>query len=99
MKIFKNLFVKFKKEVTLYRNLLSDPRTPRLSKILLGFAVTYAVIPVDFIPDFIPVFGHLDDAIIIPCLVYLALKTIPRSLLEEHRRALSSYYSFPSPAK
>jgi len=85
----KNLFLKFKRELQLYRNILADPRTPRLTKILLGSAVAYAVTPVDIIPDFIPVVGHLDNAIIVPALVYLALKTIPKPVLEEHRRALS----------
>jgi len=85
----RNLFLKFKRELQLYRNILADSRTPWLSKVLLGLAVAYAVTPVDLIPDFIPVLGYLDDAIIIPLLVFLALKTIPRSLLEEHRQALS----------
>jgi uncharacterized membrane protein YkvA (DUF1232 family) len=85
----RNLFLKFKRELQLYRNILADSRTPRLTKVLLGSAVAYAVMPLDLIPDFIPVLGHLDDAIIIPVLVFLALKTIPRSLLEEHRQALS----------
>jgi uncharacterized membrane protein YkvA (DUF1232 family) len=85
----KKLFLRFKRELQLYRNILADPRTPRLTKILLGSAVAYAVTPVDIIPDFIPVVGLLDDAIIVPTLVYLALKTIPKPLLEEHRRALS----------
>jgi uncharacterized membrane protein YkvA (DUF1232 family) len=85
----RNLFLKFKRELQLYRNILADPRTPRLTKVLLGSAMAYAVTPVDLIPDFVPVLGHLDDAIIIPVLVFLALKTIPRSLLLEHRQALS----------
>lgn len=89
MNKLKKLFLRFKRELQLYRNILADPRTPRLTKILLGSAVAYAVTPVDIIPDFIPVVGHLDDAIIVPALVYLALKTIPKPLLEEHRRALS----------
>ena len=89
MNRLKKLFLKFKRELQLYRNILADPRTPRLTKILLGSAVAYAVTPVDIIPDFIPVVGLLDDAIIVPALVYLALKTIPKPLLEEHRRALS----------
>jgi uncharacterized membrane protein YkvA (DUF1232 family) len=85
----RNLFLKFKWELQLYRNILADSRTPRLTQVLLGSAVAYAVTPVDLIPDFIPVLGYLDDAIIIPVLIFLALKTIPRSLLEEHRQALS----------
>ena len=89
MNVLQKLFLNFKKELQLYRNILADPRTPRLTKILLGFAMAYLVTPVDFIPDFIPVIGHLDDAILIPSLAYLALKTIPQSLLEEHRQALS----------
>jgi uncharacterized membrane protein YkvA (DUF1232 family) len=89
MQLIKNmstLFQKFKSELQLYRSILADPRTPRLSRILLGAAVAYAVTPVDIIPDIIPVIGHLDDAIIVPALVYFALKTIPRTLLEEHRQ-------------
>ena len=89
MNRLKKLFLRFKRELQLYRNILADPRTPRLTKILLGSAVAYAVTPVDIIPDFIPVVGYLDDAIIVPALVFLALKTIPKPLLEEHRRALS----------
>ena len=93
MKKLRNLFRKFKRELQLYRNLLADARTPRLTKVLLGIAVAYALNPFDLIPDFIPVLGHLDDAIILPVLIYLALKTIPRPLLEEHRQALSRHDS------
>lgn len=85
----KKLFQRFKRELQLYQNILADARTPKLTKLLLGFAVAYALTPIDIIPDFIPVIGHLDDAIIVPALVYLALKMIPKSLLDEHRRALS----------
>jgi len=86
---WKTLFQRFKRELQLYRNILADPRTPKLTKVLLGSAVAYALTPVDIIPDVIPVLGHLDDAIIIPALVCLALKTIPKPLLCEHRKALS----------
>ncbi len=79
---------RFKDEVQLYRNLLADPRTPRLTKILLGAAVAYAVSPIDIIPDFIPVLGYLDDLLILPLLIYLAFRSIPPPLLEEHRRKL-----------
>ena len=89
MKKLKNLFLRFKRELQLYRNILADPRTPKLTKWLLRSAVAYAVTPIDLIPDFIPVVGHLDDAIILPLLVYFALRTIPKPLLEEHRRTLA----------
>lgn len=88
MKKLKDLVLRFKKEVALYRNILADPRTPRVTKIILGVAVAYAISPIDLIPDFIPLLGYLDDAIILPLLVYIALKTIPRELLAEHRRAV-----------
>lgn len=88
MQKFQDLLRRFKRELLLYRNIIADPRTPRITKILLGCAVGYAVSPVDIIPDFIPVIGHLDDAIIVPTLIYLALKTIPPTLLKEHRHAL-----------
>jgi uncharacterized membrane protein YkvA (DUF1232 family) len=89
MKGLPNLVQRFKSELQLYRSILANPRTPKLTKVLLGSAVAYTVSPIDLIPDFIPVLGHLDDVIIVPALVYLALKTIPRSLLEEHKQAIS----------
>ena len=68
----------------------SDPRVPRSAKWLAAAAVAYAVSPIDLIPDFIPVIGHLDDLIIVPALAWLALKQInPELLVELRRRAVS----------
>ena len=68
----------------------SDPRVPRGAKWLAAGAVAYAVSPIDLIPDFIPVIGHLDDLIIVPALAWLALKQInPELLVELRRRAVS----------
>lgn len=53
-------------EVRICRLVLRDPRTPRSACLFLGCAVIYALSPIDLIPDFIPVIGHLDDAVIVP---------------------------------
>ncbi len=72
-----------------YRALYRDPRTPLPARALLWLAVGYALMPFDLIPDFIPVIGHLDDLIIIPALVLLALAMVPAAVKDEHRKALS----------
>jgi uncharacterized membrane protein YkvA (DUF1232 family) len=81
----KNFVRAFKRELTVYRLVLADERTPLCAKILLGLAVGYLCMPFDLIPDFIPVLGHLDDAVIVPGLVYIALRSVPRELIAEHR--------------
>ena len=73
----------FKRELRVYQLVLKDPRTPKLAKWLLGLAVGYALLPVDLIPDFIPVLGHLDDVVIIPVLVVVALRMIPKAVIED----------------
>jgi len=70
-----------KQELAVYRLLLKHPRTPRLAKLLLALAIGYLLLPFDLIPDFIPVIGQLDELIIIPLLVYLAVLLIPKNLL------------------
>lgn len=80
----------FKREAKVYRLVLADRRTPWLARILLGAAVAYAVSPIDLIPDFIPVVGYLDDIVIVPGLVYLALRLVPRSVVEECRRKVET---------
>ena len=63
-----------------------DPRVPWYAKGWALLVAAYAVSPVDLIPDFIPVIGHLDDVILVPLGIYLATRLIPAALLEEHRR-------------
>lgn len=53
--------------------------------MLLGLAIGYLLLPFDLIPDFIPVIGHLDDVVIVPGLIYLALKMIPNEIILECR--------------
>jgi uncharacterized membrane protein YkvA (DUF1232 family) len=70
--------------VTLFRRLLADGRVSRRNKLLLGACVGYLALPIDLVPDFIPVAGQLDDAVV----VTLALRTVLRAggpqLLAEH---------------
>lgn len=74
-----------KNEITVYRLVVKDPRTPRAARLLLGAAVGYLLLPFDIIPDIIPVFGQLDDLVIVPLLVFIALKMIPAGVIEDCR--------------
>jgi uncharacterized membrane protein YkvA (DUF1232 family) len=76
----------FKREVIVYQRVLRDERTPVVAKLFLGLAIGYFFMPFDLIPDFIPVIGHLDDAVIIPALIFVALRFIPREIVAEHRK-------------
>ncbi|HEY7489572.1 MAG TPA: YkvA family protein [Candidatus Tectomicrobia bacterium] len=62
-----------------------DPRTPWYAKIIVAGIVAYAFSPIDLIPDFVPVLGYLDDLILIPMGIALAIKLIPHSVLAECR--------------
>lgn len=62
-----------------------DPRTPLPAKLLGLLIAAYALSPIDLIPDFIPVLGLLDDAILIPLGVWLFEKWVPREVMAEHR--------------
>lgn len=78
-----------KKELRIYRLVLKDERTPIIAKVLLWLALGYLLLPFDLIPDFIPVLGQLDDLIVVPGLIYLALKLIPKNIIEEYRDEIS----------
>lgn len=82
---FQEIYRSFKREFEVYRLLAKHPETPRVAKLLLGLAVGYLLLPFDLIPDFLPVIGHLDDAIIVPGLVALARRQIPAELIERCR--------------
>ena len=60
--------------------------TPLSAKILAGITVGYALSPIDLIPDFIPVLGYLDDIIILPALIALTIRLIPKDTFELFRK-------------
>ena len=70
--------------VVLVRRLLGDPRVPRSRKLLLAGLVAYLALPFDLVPDFIPVAGQLDDAIVVALVLRSVLRAAGPELLEEH---------------
>ena len=73
------------REFRVYRLILKHGRTPRATRLLLGAAVAYALSPVDLIPDWIPVLGHIDDVLVVPALVWLSLRFVPADVVAECR--------------
>ncbi|MEO8500499.1 MAG: YkvA family protein [Vicinamibacteria bacterium] len=66
-----------------------DPRVPWPAKIVSVAVAAYALSPIDLIPDFIPVLGYLDDLLIVPLGILLAVKLVPPELMVEFRAAAS----------
>ena len=62
-----------------------DPRTPPVAKIVAAAVAAYALSPIDLIPDAIPVLGLIDDLLIVPLGILLAIRLIPPGLMEEFR--------------
>ncbi|MGE0825585.1 MAG: YkvA family protein [Candidatus Binatia bacterium] len=73
-----------RQRLAFYTALYQDARTPRLARLLLWAALAYAALPFDLIPDFLPIIGHLDDVIIVPGLIFLAIRLLPVAVYNEH---------------
>jgi uncharacterized membrane protein YkvA (DUF1232 family) len=72
--------------LVLFRSLLRDPDVPIVSKVLLAGLLAYVAMPFDVVPDFIPVAGQLDDAIIVTLVLRSVLRSAGPELLREHWR-------------
>jgi uncharacterized membrane protein YkvA (DUF1232 family) len=70
----------------LFRGLLRDPRVPRSSKLWLGFAVVWLASPIDVIPEFIPIVGPLDDAIVASIILRHVVRRTDRAIVADHWR-------------
>ncbi len=84
----KEIAGKLKAEFDFYRRLQQHPQTPLLAKTLLWLAIGYLLMPFDLIPDFLPVIGQLDEVVIIPLLLYCAVRLTPEAVLSECRVAV-----------
>ena len=74
-----------RRTVAYYQALARDPRTPLFASCLLFIALAYLLTPIDLIPDFIPLFGQIDDLIIVSGLIWLALRFVSEDVIREHR--------------
>jgi len=77
--------MKLRRRLEFLKAVWQDPRTPWYGKAVLAATIGYAVSPIDLIPDFIPVLGHLDDLIIVPFGLLLAWLLVPRAVWRDHR--------------
>lgn len=90
LKSWKEKAKKLKTEIYALYLAYRDPRVPWYAKAFIAAIVGYALCPLDLIPDFIPVLGYVDDIILIPAGIAIAVKMIPQDVLEECRERAQS---------
>jgi uncharacterized membrane protein YkvA (DUF1232 family) len=73
-----------------------DPRTPWLARLVAAVVVAYALSPIDLIPDFVPVLGYLDDLILLPIGLALAIRLIPPEVMRESRQRAQEMATRPT---
>ena len=78
---------------------LRHPDTPWTAKVLAALTVGYALSPIDFIPDFIPVIGYLDDLLLLPLLVAATLRLVPPEVMAECRQKSEGMWAGGKPKK
>ena len=62
-----------------------DPRVPWYARLFMALVVAYAFSPLDLVPDFVPILGYLDDLLLVPLGIWLALKMVPDPIMAECR--------------
>jgi uncharacterized membrane protein YkvA (DUF1232 family) len=70
--------------IVLFRRLLADPRVGRRTKVVLGALIAYLALPFDLVPDFIPVAGYVDDAVIVAIALRHIVRASGNAVIEEH---------------
>jgi uncharacterized membrane protein YkvA (DUF1232 family) len=95
----KNKLLELKQYLTALYLAYKRKDIPIFAKILIVITIGYALSPIDLIPDFIPVLGYLDDLIILPVLIYFAIKLIPKNVLEECKEEAKNLWENGKPKK
>ena len=88
-----------KKDIPAVFLALKAKETPVLAKVVAFLTVAYVLSPVDLVPDFIPVLGCLDDLLILPALVALTVKLIPKDIFERYRQEAEGMWKDGKPKK
>lgn len=83
---FKQEARKLKRETLVLYLVYKDPRVARWKRLFLALVIGYALSPIDLVPDFIPVLGYLDDLVLVPLGIRIALKLIPPEIIAECRK-------------
>lgn len=96
---FKDKAKKLKSDIPALFIALNKKETPVIAKIFAGIAIGYALSPIDFIPDFIPVIGLLDDIILVPILIAITIKFIPEEIFTQCRFEAENLWSGGKPKK
>jgi uncharacterized membrane protein YkvA (DUF1232 family) len=73
--------------------------TPVLAKVMIMITIVYGLSPIDLIPDCIPVLGYLDDLVVLPILISLSLRFLPKEILDECREQAKDLWKAGKPKK
>ncbi|MGH9375330.1 MAG: YkvA family protein [Terriglobia bacterium] len=84
--MLKKFYRRLKREIRVYRLALRDERTPKSAKWLLRFMFVYLLSPLDLIPDAIPILGAIDDCVILPLLLLIVNRLIPKQVMADCRK-------------
>ena len=78
---------------------LKHPRTPWYAKLLAAITVAYALSPIDLVPDFVPVLGYLDDVLLLPVMVAITVKLIPKNIFAQCQTQAQSLWAEGKPKR
>jgi uncharacterized membrane protein YkvA (DUF1232 family) len=81
---------RLKTEITVLGVVYRDSRTPWYAKTVIFLVIAHSLSPIDLIPDFIPILGYLDDLILIPLGIALAIRLVPKEVFAEAREQVAS---------